>query len=198
MKRQIQVEFLSPDKDLVTLMQWADRRGAVIVRCDDEPAYLMMTAEIAIKLLSLAIQDSSLPLDEALRAYDKILAGPPRRAYHRLPRLGSAGEPRRPLPTFGDVTAADQIVVSESPPDDKRRRLTEKVRSWPAFVADELMRRFDAYLDSPSQKTWNEYVAYINFLLEHAMLIRDMPRTDVPIVYCYGALPSDNDAGDDD
>ncbi len=198
MKRQIQVEYYAPGKDLLTLMRWADRRGAVIVRRDDEPAYLMLTAERAMELLNLALKNpESLPLEPALQAYETARSGPERRAYHRLPCLGSAGEPRRPLPTFAQALAADQIIHRDATPAEKRQLLAEHVRRWPTFVADELLRLYDAYVAAPSYENWSAFGDYISELIDHAVIRRDRPWT-VPRVYAYGWLDAEDKEGEEE
>ena len=194
MRRQIQVEYRSPGKDLLNLMQWADRRGVVIVRRDDEPAYMMLTAKRAHELIGNAINiDDGLTLDEALQAYETARKGPERRAYHKLPCLGE----RRPLPTFAQVTAADQIFHSDDLPAEKLSRIDSHVHRWPRFLADELMRLVEVELNTPSHEAWATYSGFINLLLEHAVLRRDMPRT-VPRVNVYGSLDVGGDWIEDD
>lgn len=193
MRRQIQIEFYSPGKNLATLMRWADRRGAIIVRRDDDPAFLMLTAERATELLNLALKNAeSVPLELALEVYETARSGPERRAYHRLPCFGE----RRLLPTFAEVMAADQIIHGDATPAEKRQLLAEHVRRWTPFVADELLGLYDAYTAPPSHENWSAFGAYIGQLIDHAVILRDMPWT-VPRVYAYGWL-DDKEAGEEE
>ncbi len=201
MKRQVWLEFRSPGKDLAKLMQVTDGRGVVIVSKEFEPAYVMMTADKALELLIAASPClERLPIDKALMAYEKQRAGGRERiAYLRLNRVGLSGFPRRPLPSFDEVMGAYNIALEahKSAPADIRHRLDEHVRRWPTFVSGELTRLFESYLVSRTQKDWDEFGSYMNKLVEHSVIRRDIGRAAVPVVRCYGAWPPGDELEED-
>lgn len=107
---------------------------------------------------------------------------------------------RRPLPSFSAVDEAFGILVSAHDVShvELRRRLSEHVHRWPTFVAEELTKRFEAYLAAKETRvqiheTWSSFFDYFRLLLEHAVLRNTMKRIEtVPLVHVF----SENWGGD--